>query len=284
MDFRLVKNKAQLEEIRRALPAKFRGYKTVSADKMVSWSMPALPDALPKIGEALYNSDYLKQYSGIYYYMETKGQYIANLIPANAYFPIVSRAISDKRYSLQLSITRAELLQAAIHLGFVKTKKKLPRANQTSFSANEEVYQLKSEISNILFTLRSLLDTITTLVHLMYGPNSRTFHSFTLFAKFITKESHKDGEIGDAKMKEFIKTEMEWFNQLRDIRDYITHFSSIDLGFYETDEGILKAYLHDRFDLDLLLATMSQGLNSFMSFFDDHFSQRILKYRHVSNR
>jgi hypothetical protein len=37
---------------------------------------------------------------------------------------------------------------------------------------------------------------------------------------------------------------LEWFRTLREYRDYVTHYASIDISVHEPREGVLRAYLH----------------------------------------
>ena len=53
---------------------------------------------------------------------------------------------------------------------------------------------------------------------------------------------------------------------LREYREYVTHYGSIDISFYEARQGILR---HD------VVAPVLAGLDSFCEFVDGHFAARI---------
>ena len=68
---------------------------------------------------------------------------------------------------------------------------------------------------------------------------------------------------------------MEWFSRLRDIRDYVTHYKSIDISFYEQATGKIDVYLEDQFEITELTQSVHLGISAFLKFMDEHFSQRI---------
>ena len=142
---------------------------------------------------------------------------------------------------------------------------------------SDEVYELQTDIAALFFNIRSILDSMSTLMHFLYGPTSRQFSSFADYVKYIRKEQHSSGEIADSQMKDFINKNMSWFFLLRDIRDYITHYSSIDISFKEKDGGVLNIFIQNNFDLDELIKLVSEGMNRLIHFFDEHFSQLVLR-------
>lgn len=239
----------------------------------VRYVMPALEEPFPKLSEAIYDSKHREDFYRIYYWLETNDGHIKKLVPASEYYKLAFRAIADKQYSMRLSIKRVEALKNEIQGDHAATREVMPRTGQPSFDLNEQVYQLKSELGNILFTTRSIMDSVSTLLHFLYGPSSYQFSSFADFKKYIVKDE-QGGHLKDEEMKKYINDNMGWFSLLRDIRDYITHYSSIDVSFYE-EEGSLRIYLQDRFELNSLLDSLQDGLTNFFTFFDDHFSKKI---------
>jgi hypothetical protein len=68
---------------------------------------------------------------------------------------------------------------------------------------------------------------------------------------------------------------LEWFRILREYRDYVTHYGSIDISFYEPREGVLRTYLQDASQVHEVVAPVLEGLDSFCEFVDGHFAARI---------
>jgi len=114
---------------------------------------------------------------------ETDNRYICEYIPAHGYDILTSEAIADKIYSIDRSAKIIKGTIEEIRLYYTKTREELPRTRQPSFNVVDQVYRLKAEISGFLFTVRSIMDLIATMMHFLYGPESRIFVSFNDFIK-----------------------------------------------------------------------------------------------------
>jgi hypothetical protein len=55
----------------------------------------------------------------------------------------------------------------------------------------------------------------------------------------------------------------------------VTHFGSIDILFYEPQDGVIRPYLHDVLEMHEVVAQVVAGLDSFCEFVDGHFAARV---------
>jgi len=245
-----------------------------SRGALLRYETPSLPSAFPQLGRVLEGSAYRTQFSDIYYHIESDDRRIERLIPAAEYYKFVFRAVADKRYALGLGLGRIHELERWIQRYYHEIRDPMLVAGQPSFRVVDHVYALKSELGNILLVTRGALDTIATLFHFLYGPSSRHFTSFAAFVKYLN-EGHASGPDPDPAMREYIAQQLTWFRTLHEYRDYVTHFGSIDISFYEPQEGVVRTYLQDALEVHEVVAPVPSGLDSFCEFVDGHFAARI---------
>jgi hypothetical protein len=124
--------------------------------------------------------------------------------------------------------------------------------------------------------VRGTLDSIATLMHFLYGPSSCRFTSFAAFVKYLNK-GYAAGADADRAFREYIEEHLGWFRILREYRDYVTHYGSIDITFYEPRKGVLRTYLQDALQVHEVVAPVLAGIDSFCEFVDRHFAARILR-------
>jgi hypothetical protein len=273
MRFDILRDKEKIATIREALSSEDRK-RTGDRGALVRYTMPSMPQAFPRLSRLLDNSAHRAQFLGIYYYIETKEQSLRRLMPAAEYYKFAFRAIADKQYSLRVGYQRVRGLELRIRDAYKRTRETLARTNQPSFNVTDEVYSLKAEIAGVLFVARGVLDTITSLMHFFYGPNSRQFTSFADFVKFLRKGAKEDS-CADPELLQYIESNMQWFRFLRDFRDYVTHHSSIDVAFYEPTEGKLLIVLGESMQATEIVSTALFRVDGFCEFVDAHFARRI---------
>jgi hypothetical protein len=245
-----------------------------SRGTLLRYETPSLPNAFPQLSRILDGSSYLTQFSGICYHIESEDRRIERLIPAAEYYKFVFRAVADKRYALELGLGRIRELERWIQRYYHEIRDPMLRAVEPSYRVVDQVYALKSELGNILFVTRGALDTIATLFHFLYGPSSCQFTSFAAFVKYLN-ESQADGTDPDPVMREHIAQRLAWFRTLHEYRDYVTHFGSIDITFYEPQQGVVRTFLQDALEVHEVVAPVLSGLDSFCEFVDSHFAARI---------
>jgi hypothetical protein len=274
MKFEIIKDREKLQRKREFLARKYP-YSLESFGKVIGYEMPALKPPFPKLASWLEKSLYSRQFWGIEYYVATNNGYIDRIVPAAEYYKLAFRSIADELYSVAFSVDRIDKLQGEINKAYKRTREVMPLSGHSSFKASTYVYALKSELGNFFFVSRSLLDTVTTLMHFLYGPKSRQHRSFTDFIKYICGDKSDVGEEADDRMRDYISKNLEWYSRLKDVRDYITHYKSIDISFYEQPDGSIRIYLEDRFEIGELLHAVQSGISAFINFMDEHFRIRL---------
>ena len=245
-----------------------------SRGTLLRYDTPSLPNAFPHLSRILDGSPYRTQFLDIYYHIESEDGRIERLIPAAEYYKFVFRAVVDKRYALELGLRRIRELEHWTQRYYHELRDPMFRTAQPSYRVVDQVYALKSELGNILLVARGALDTIATLFHFLYGPSSRQFRDFADFMRYLN-QGHAGGTDPDPAMREYIARQMAWFRTLYEYRDYVTHFGSIDITFYEPQEGVVRTYLQDALEVHEVVAPVLSGLDSFCEFVDGHFAARI---------
>jgi hypothetical protein len=245
-----------------------------SRGAVLRYDTPSLPNVFPQLSRILDGSPHKTQFLDIYYHIESEDRRIERLIPAAEYYKFVFRAVADKRYALELGLVRVRDLEHWIQKYYHQLRDPMLRTAQPSYRVVDHVYALKSELGNILFVTRGALDTIATLFHFLYGPSSRQFISFEAFIEYLN-EGHGGGTDPDPAMREHLVHQLAWFRTLHEYRDYVTHFGSIDISFYEPQEGVVRTYLQDALEVHEVVAPVLSGLDSFCEFVDAHFAARI---------
>lgn len=278
MKFEIIKDQQKLELKQRFLAKKYP-YSLESFGKIVGYETPALRQPFPQLASWLEKSQYPREFWGIEYYVATNNGYIDRIIPAAEYYKLAFRSIADELYSVALSVDRIDNLQTKINEAYKSTREMISSSGHSSFKASTYVYSLKSELGNFFFVSRSLLDTIATLMHFLYGPKSRQHRSFTDFIKYAVSS---EGEKIDGEMKDYIEMNLDWYARQKDMRDYITHYKSLDISFYEQADGSIHIYLEDRFEIRDLLYAIHSGISDFIKFMDIHFKGRLEKLNSLS--
>lgn len=274
MRFDILRDLEQVATIRATLQEEHRS-RVADRGQLVRYVMPPMPRAFPALADVLNSTNYRQQYSGIYYYIETKDRRLRRLVPAAEYYKGAFAAIADKQYSLRVGYRRVAELVRRIREAHMATRGSMLRAGQPSFNVSDEVYALKAEVANVLLVSRGALDTLATLMHFLYGPNSRQFMSFVDFVKFLRRTANEHGQSHDPELLAHITAHLDWFWLLRDYRDFVTHVSSIDVAFYEAAEGTLNIFLDNVTRADLLTNRAVLGLHEFCEFIDLHFARRV---------
>jgi hypothetical protein len=241
---------------------------------LLRYQMPSLPNAFPQLSRILESSPHRAQFLNIYYHIESDNRRIEQLIPAAEYYKFVFRAVADKRYALELGLVRIRNLEHWIQKYHDEIRDTMLRTAEPSIRVVDHVYALKSELGNVLFVARGALDTIATLFHFLYGPSSSQFTGFAAFMKYLN-EGHASGTDRDPAMREYIEQQLAWFRTLHEYRDYVTYFGSIEISFYEPQEGVVRTYLQDALEVHEVVAPVLSGLDSFCEFVDGHFAARI---------
>ena len=273
MRFDIVSDPAKIARIQKRLTDRDQ-QQMASRGALVRYELPALPSAFPRLGRILDGSTHRAQFFGIHYHIKSRDGRIERLLPAAEYYEFVFRAVADKRHALELGLGRLHELERWIQRYYFEIRDPMLRTEQPSSRVMDKVYALKSELGSILFLARGTLDTVASLLHFLYGPSSAPFRSFGAFVKYL-KQAHAAGADADPALREYIEGHLEWFRVLREYRDDVTQYGSLDISFYEPRQGILRTYLQDATQVHEVVAPVLAGLDSFCQFVDGHFAARI---------
>ncbi len=273
MRFGIVRDPAKIARIQKRLADRDEQLMT-SRGSLVRYEMPALPNAFPQLSRILDSSAHRAQFFGIHYHIHSKDRKIERLLPAAEYYQFVFRAVADRRYALELGLGRLGELERWIQRYYDDLRVPTLRTEQPSFRVVDKVYSLKSEVGNILFLVRGTLDTIATLLHFLYGPTSDHFTSFAAFVNHLNRRHAAEADV-DPALREYIAEHLGWLRTLREYHDYVTHYGSIDISFYEPREGVVRTYLQDALLVHEVVAPVLAGLDSLCGFVDGHFAARI---------
>lgn len=268
-------DEVKVREIRERLSEQYKKANTNTKGKLVRYIMPALRRPFENLSEWIFESNHKNKFHNKYYFIATDKDYLQQLIPASEYYKVVFSAIAEKVYAANLCLGKINKLIAQIQKAFERNYETIQRTGQPSFNVESEVYSLKAEIGFLFFISRSILDSIATLTNFLYGPTHKTFSSFNAFYKYITKVELKKNDFSDPELKEYFHSRMEWFHLLTDLRDYITHFSSIDIDFFETEGKNIKIYIENKFEIKETLGNIVSGISHFLTFYDEHIVKRL---------
>jgi hypothetical protein len=270
-------NDEKIEKIKEEFVTKWKA-NNVKRGTMVSYEHLAINNFFPKLIEKIHQSSHRQTYYGTSYVYKSENEHLFKIIPASELYKDVSSEISDKMYAFITSVNELQRMISDIKKQY-QNKKEIREKTGQPFLKIEglKIYQIKSMLANILFWSKSVLDNLSTLSHFLYGQKSNFFTTFNQFRKYMIKDK-KVGELEDLEMKEYLNNNLDWFYLLKDIRDYITHYSSPTFELYEGDDGKLNIYMRyliSGYEIDEILNKVIVGLSNYMAFFDSHFSSRI---------
>lgn len=271
----VIVDEAKVRKIQERLSEQYKKANPDTKGKLVRYVMPALRRPFENLSEWIFESNHKNKFHSKYYFIATDKNYLQQLIPASEYYKVAFSAIAEKVYAADLCLVKINKLIVQIQNAFEHNRETIQKTGQPSFNVEAEVYSLKAEIGFLFFISRSILDCIATLTNFLYGPTHKIFSSFNDFYKYITKGELGENDFSDAKLKEYFHSQMAWFHLLTDIRDYITHFSSIGIDFFETEDKTIKIYIENKFEIEETLGKIVSGISHFLIFYDEHTVQRL---------
>jgi hypothetical protein len=265
----IIKRKEKADKLRVNLSEKYK-HREKSFGQTVSYIHPALPDPFPNLRATLHLSKRRKDFHGQFYYIHTRDLYIEHLMPISEYYKIAFNTVAHKLHDLSNAINSARTATIEIYRIFQNEHGIRETTGQPYVHLGLQVQQLKEAVSAYLFISRSLFDCIASLFQFLYGHDTKYYDSFADFMNDL-----KSGKVHDPLMATFVEQRMTWFRRLRDLRDYITHFGSLDLGLYKVDSGELNIRVQSEFEIEELLNSSTIGISEFLTFYDSHFAERI---------
>ena len=211
------------------------------------------------------------RHHGAWYQFWTANGNVELLIPAPEYYTFGLNFLAQKYTAALRSLSKLRRLEEEIQQSFQATRIRMPATGQPSFRLREQVSELKAELGDLLFVTRNFLETLAPLAYFLYGPDCPRFDGFIDIVNKL-----EEGTIDDPPLIEFNRNRLGWFYELRDLRDFVTHGSDIDVSFFYSDAGGLRTLLVNRFELRPLCEDVDLGIRSVCTFWDGHFSARLV--------
>ncbi|MCY1536177.1 hypothetical protein D9M68_716220 [compost metagenome] len=174
--------------------------------------------------------------------------------------------ILDNTHTIRLSLEEIEASQEAISK-IHREKKEQLSSGQTKLSFDKEIYQLRASIFTFVFSVRATLDTIASLFQTIYGPQVGQHTSFNGLMSHMTS---KKCTIQDEPLITYLKSNMEWFTLLKDIRDYLAHFGAIHFSIKEGDSTTLHIEMFNGIEINSFIETVHAGFQELLIYLDNH--------------
>jgi len=263
------KRKNELEKIKKEKRIKYRGkYK----NPPFSFSYPITNLVFKDIMKALINDARFKIFDNICYEVidqevccSAKEMYRHIIMDINVKISMINselhRFLSDK----------VEVF------GQVSKSKKNLKTGQKEVKFNTEYWHILNDIELLIVLIRSVLDLMTQLTPMFFfDKNPPPNQSFTKQINWFYRRKQ------DLRLLGYFDENLDWFKRLREIRNDISHYGSLQLSFKEESDQI-KLIVHTR-KFDLLLGEIDierefiriiEGFNCFIKFYEQHFLNQI---------
>lgn len=264
MKCELISSKEKAAEPPLARPESFQ-FEPVEGST-VCYHQPLYEQPLTRLQSAIYKGNSLSKLKGRYYKIQSNGGYLHQHYPAVEYYKIAYRMIRDNIHTIGLARKEIQQYQAAIEEIHATRKEKLP-GGQTKLSFDREIYQLRAGLTTYVFSVRATLDTIASIFQTIYGPQVGQHISFNGFMKHVLGGKCV---VDDPILLNFLRSEMEWFVFLKDVRDYLAHFGAFQFSIKESTSESLAIEMFRGMNIDDFVQTVDAGFGRLLEFLDEH--------------
>lgn len=141
----------------------------------ICYEEPLHHDFLPKLMQALQETEWPFQFHGYYYRFSTNYGLIQEEVPASEHYKIAWRSMSQKYHGAALAFQSLESLASQLVRGYPGRREMIGKNGQPKLAFSSELYKLRSDFASLLFLIRSLLDEFASLVQFLSGPKARQF-------------------------------------------------------------------------------------------------------------
>jgi len=129
-----------------------------------------------------------------------------------------------------------------------------------------------------LMAVRSLMDLIAKLTRYAFPGNQPSESSFSKQRSWFIKTMPD----ADPDYREYLMTSLDWYDDLKRVRDQVTHHSAIEVRIRANGHGLktiastgITRSEDDFIDIQELCTKIHHGLQVFLVFFDQHFAGRL---------
>ena len=235
----------------------------------VGYGQPLLSHPLPSLPTAIAESGVLNNLAGRTYRLFSNHGYVQETLPAVEYYKFAYTRIRDNVHAIDICEQRITSLLREIDGHFRKNKELRP-AGQYSISFEKEIYELRTEVTNLVFLSRAVLDLLSTLAQTIYGPSIGQYSSFNSFLKAALNKP----EFPDDVLKQHLDSNIPWFYLLKDVRDYLAHYGALRFTLREY-EGTLMVYAFHKKEVSFMVQSIHKGLVDFLAFLNTHWSEYV---------
>ncbi len=237
----------------------------------VCYEQPLYRQALLNCQSAIPKSNALEKLRNRFYRIESNNGYIFEVYPAVEYYKIAFRMIRDNLHTIM--IAQDEIMQSvSIIQTLFRERKELLPSGQSKISFDKEIYRLRSGISTFAFSTRAILDTLATLVQTIYGPACGQYVSFSSLLKQL---GNAKGAIQDGDLSAYVRSELEWFKLLKDVRDYLAHFGALHFSLKEQPPAPVTIEIFHKIEVSYFASTVYGGLTKLLTFLDAHWTEAL---------
>ncbi len=266
MEFHLTKKEVALEG-QWHLPA--------PQGRTIRYEEPLNHNFLPKLARALEATRWPSQFLGYFYRLKTNRGVIHESTPAPEFYKIAWRSMTQKYHGVTIAFQSVEQNILAIEREYLSRRTAFGEQQQPSLIFSLELYRLRSDFATLLFLIRSILDQFASLVQFFSGPKARQYSSFA----DIVSKCENDTPLNEVPtpVRAYFKHGSSWFWRMRDIRDYLAHHGFVHLHLVETDDLMIRFFIHRRIDMLDLAREFVSGFDEMLSAIDEGYTTHILE-------
>lgn len=233
--------------------------------KTVCYHQPLYKQALVNLQAAIHDSCALGKLKNRFYRIESNNGYISEVYPAVEYYKIAFRMIQDNLHTIMIAQNEINQSIRDIQKEFRDKKEQLP-SGQLKISFDKEIYKIRSDIFTFTFSARAALDTIASVFQTIYGPEIGQYVSFnSLLKRFL-----KDDALIDKELSTYLRKNLEWFNLLKDVRDYLAHFGALHFTLKEQHPAPVTIEIFRNIEVSFFVSEVQRGFHDLLKYFDEH--------------
>lgn len=232
----------------------------------ICYHQPIYHQPFPNLETAIRDGNVLERLRNRFYKIQSNNGYIHEVYPAVEYYKIAFRMIRDNAHTIMIAKEEMHGSIREIQKLFIDKKEHLS-TGQSKIVFDKEIHKLRSNIFTFTFSIRAVLDNIANLFQTIYGPQAGQYVSFNSLLRRIAKGKHG---LGDDELAAYMKSNLEWFNLLRDARDYLAHFGALHFSLKEQPAAPVTIEIFRNIEVSFFVAEIDRGFRDLVWFLDNH--------------